>query len=99
MRKTVIVLLKTRTTYPMRFHPRFCLCGVSVTPLFSSLCFVKIELGLDISQGNIAYTATTLSKEVLSSIGLSMRDEEYDFPSLYWIPQFHKCSYKQRYIA
>jgi hypothetical protein len=22
-----------------------------------------------------------------------------DLPSLYWIPKWHKCSFKQRYIA
>ena len=56
------------------------------------------ELGLDSSQGNPTYTTytdTMLSKEeiidnhmsVLSSFGLSMRDEDCDLPFLYWIPQ------------
>jgi hypothetical protein len=27
------------------------------------------------------------------------KDEELDLPSLYWIPKFHKCAFKQRYIA
>ena len=59
------------------------------------------------SQSNPTYTATTLSKEeiidnhksVLSSFGLSMEDEDYDLPLLYWIPKFHNCPYKQRNIA
>jgi len=33
---------------------------------------------------------------VLSSFGLSMKDENCDLP---WIPKLHKCPYKQRYIA
>jgi len=59
-------------------------------------------LGLDSSQVNPKYTATTLSKQeiidnhmtVLSSFGLSMK---VDLPLLYWIPTLHKCPYKQRY--
>jgi len=54
---------------------------------------LKTELGLDSSQGNHTYTATTLSKEeiidnhmsVLSFFGLSMKDEECDHPLLYCI--------------
>lgn len=36
---------------------------------------------------------------VLSSFGLSMKDEDRDLPLLFWIPKLYKCSYKQRYIA
>ena len=35
----------------------------------------------------------------LSSFGISTKKEEFDLPSLYWIPKLHKCPYKQRYIA
>jgi len=28
-----------------------------------------------------------------------MKDEEYDLPSLHWIPKLHKRPYKQLYIA
>ena len=69
-------------------------------------CLVK-ELGIDNSLGNPTYTSTTLTKEeildnhrsVLSSFGISTKDEELDLPHLYWIPKLHKCPYKQRYIA
>jgi len=68
---------------------------------------LKIKLGLDSSQGNPTFTATTLSKEeiidnhisVVSSFGLYMRDEYCDLLLLYWIPKLHKCPYKQRYIT
>ena len=36
---------------------------------------------------------------VLSSFGLSMKDEDCALLLLYWIPELHKCPYKQRYIA
>ena len=59
------------------------------------------------SLGNPTYTSTTLTKEellenhrsVLCSFGISTKDEKLDLPPLYWIPQLHKCPYKQRYIA
>ena len=65
------------------------------------------ELGIDSSLGNPTYEATTLSKEeitdnhrsVLSSFGISIKDDDCDLPSLYWIPKLHKCPYKQRFIA
>ena len=68
---------------------------------------LMIELGLDISQRNPTYTATTQSKEeiidnhmsVLCSFGLSMKIEDCGLPLLYWIPKLYKCSYKQHYIA
>ena len=69
-------------------------------------CLIK-ELGIDNSLGNPTYTPTTLTKKeildnhqsVLCSFGISTKDEELDLPSLYWIPKFHKCPFKQRYIA
>ena len=30
---------------------------------------------------------------------ISIKDEELDLPSLYWILKLHKCLFKQRYIA
>ena len=36
---------------------------------------------------------------VLSSFGLSMKYEDCALLLLYWIPELHKCPYKQRYIA
>ena len=38
------------------------------------------------------------SKE-LCSFGISIKDEELDLPSIYWILKLHKCPFKQRYIA
>jgi hypothetical protein len=69
-------------------------------------CFTK-ELGIDNSLGSPTYTPTTLTKEeildnhrsVLCSFGISTKDEELDLPSLYWIPNLHKCPFKQRNIA
>jgi hypothetical protein len=69
-------------------------------------CLIK-GLGIDNSLGSPTYTKTTLTKEeildnhrsVLCSFGISTKDEELDLPSLYWIPNLHKCSFKQRYIA
>ena len=64
------------------------------------------KLGIDNSLGNSRYTLTTLTKEeildnhryVLCSFGISTKDGELDFPSLYWIPKLHECPYTQRYI-
>ena len=61
-------------------------------------CFIK-EKGIDGSLGNPTYTLTTLTKveildnhrSVLSSFGISTKQEEFDLPL--------KCPYKQRYIA
>ena len=36
---------------------------------------------------------------VLSSYGLSLKDEDCDLPLLYCIPKLHTCPYKQRYIT
>ena len=32
-------------------------------------------------------------------MGINVKKEECDLPSLYWIPKLHKCPYKERYIA
>jgi hypothetical protein len=69
-------------------------------------CLIK-ELGIHNSLGNPTYTPTTHTKEeildnhrsVLCSFRISIKDEELDLPSLYWIPKLHKCPFKQRYIA
>jgi len=65
------------------------------------------ELGINNNTGNPTYTPTSLSKDdilsnhksVISSFGLSIKDDYVDLPSLYWIPKLHKCPYKERYIA
>jgi hypothetical protein len=57
-------------------------------------CLIK-ELGIDKSLGYPTYTPTTLTKEeilgnhmsALCSFGISIKDEELDIPSLYWIPK------------
>jgi len=36
---------------------------------------------------------------VLSSFGLSIKDDYVDLPSLYLIPKLRKCPYKEWYIA
>ena len=69
-------------------------------------CLIK---GLDIvySLDNPTYTPTTLTKDdilnnhryVVSSFGISTKDEELDMSSLYWIPKLHKCPFKQCYIS
>ena len=65
-------------------------------------CLIK-KLGIDNSLGNPTYTPTTLTKEeildnhrsVLCSFGISIKDEELDLLSLYWIPKFlWKCLYQ-----
>ena len=69
-------------------------------------CLIK-ELGIDNTLGNPTYTPTALTKEeilenhksVLSSFGISVKDEDLELPSLYWLPKLHKSPYKQRYIA
>ena len=69
-------------------------------------CLIK-ELGIDNSLGNPTYTPITLTNEeildnhrsVLCSFGISIKDEELDLQSLYWIPKLHKCPFKQHYIA
>lgn len=35
----------------------------------------------------------------MSSFGLLMKDDQYDIPSLYWIPTLHKGPHKQRHIV
>jgi hypothetical protein len=53
------------------------------------------------------YTSTTLTKEeildnhisVLSSFGISIKDEDLDLPTLYLITELHKCPFKHHYIA
>jgi hypothetical protein len=65
-------------------------------------CLIK-KLGIDNSLGNPTYTPTTLTKEeildnhrsVLCSFGISIKDEELDLLSFYWIPKFlWKCLYQ-----
>jgi len=61
-------------------------------------CLVK-ELGINNNTGNPTNTPTSLSKDeilsnrkpVISSFGLSVKDDYVDLPSLYWIPNLHKC--------
>jgi len=38
-------------------------------------------------------------KSVISTFGLSIKDDYVDLTSLYWKPKLHKCPYKERYIA
>jgi len=69
-------------------------------------CLIK-ELGIDNSLDNPTYTPITLTNEeildnhrsVLCSFGISIKDEELDLQSLYWILKLHKCPFKQHYIA
>ena len=59
-------------------------------------CLIK-ELGIDNTLGNPTYTPTALTKEeilenhksVLSSFGISVKDEDLELPSLYWLPKLH----------
>ena len=54
----------------------------------------------------LQYTPTTLTKEKIldnhrsdvCSFGISIKDEELDRQTLYWIHTLYTCSYKQRYI-
>ena len=56
---------------------------------------------------NKTYTPTTFSKgeiinnqlSVLSSFGISVKEEDHQLPSMYWLPKLHKTPYKERYIA
>ena len=65
------------------------------------------ELGIDSSLGNPTYKSITLSKEeitdnhrsVLSSFGVSIKDDDCDLPILYWTSKLHKSPYKQRFIT
>ena len=69
-------------------------------------CLIN-EQGIDTSLRNSTYTFTTLTKEeilnnhryVLCSFWISIKDEELNLPSLYWILKLHKCPDRQRYIA
>ena len=38
-------------------------------------------------------------KSVLTSFGIQITDEEFDFTYIYWIPKMHKNPYKHRFIA
>jgi len=66
-------------------------------------CLVK-ELGIKNNTGKPTTTPTSLSKDeilsnhmsVISSFGLSIKDDYVDLPSLYWIPKLHKYPYKER---
>ena len=61
----------------------------------------------NLTLGNTPYKATTFSKEeiadshrsVLSSFGVSLKDDDCDLPTLYWTHKLHKCPYKQRFIV
>ena len=65
------------------------------------------EIDQDKSSKSQTYTETTLSKQeiidnhksVLSSFNIATKDDDYELPSMYWIPKLHKDPYKQRYIA
>ena len=56
------------------------------------------EVDVENNSSDETYTATTLSKEeivenhksVLSSFGLSTKDDDCDLPYMYWIPKLHK---------
>jgi hypothetical protein len=69
-------------------------------------CLIK-ELGIGDTTINPTYQHSTFAKEdiisnhmsVISSFGITINEEDYDLPSLYWIPKLHKNPYKQRYIA
>ena len=63
--------------------------------------YLLSEVDVESNSSDKTNTATTLSKEemVLTSIGLSTKDDDCDLPSMYWVPKLHKNSYKQRYIA
>ena len=39
-----------------------------------------------------------IHRSVKCSFGISIKDEELDLTSIYWIPTLHKCPFKQRYI-
>ena len=59
-------------------------------------CLIK-EVCIDNSLGNTTYTPTTITKEeildnhrsILCSVGISTKDEEIGFQSLYWIPRLY----------
>ena len=66
------------------------------------------ELDFDNSLGNSTYYTDKHLQQKTSWIiidlfyvpfRISIKDEELDLSSLYWIPKLHKCPYKQRYIA
>ena len=69
--------------------------------------FLLSEVDVENNSSDKTNTATTLSKEeivenhksVLSSFGLSSKDDDCDLPSMYWIPKLHKNPYKQHFIA
>ena len=64
-------------------------------------CLIR-ELGINYSLWNLKHTPTTITKEeildnhrsVICSFGISIKDEELDLPSLYWIPKLHKGPFK-----
>jgi hypothetical protein len=70
-------------------------------------CLIK-ELGINNNtSGNTTYKATSFEKdEILSNhrsfmtfLNFPYGKESEDLPYLYWIPNFHKTPYKERYIA
>ena len=65
------------------------------------------ELGMSTMTGNPTYNLTAMFKDkilqnhhsVMLTFGLSLTEEDNDFPELYWIPRLHKNPYRQWYIA
>jgi len=78
---------------------------VFVCKIYYIDCLIKV-LGIHNNTRNPTCTPTSLSKEeilsshtcrsMISSFGLSVKDDYVVLPYLYWI---HKCPYKERYIA
>ena len=68
---------------------------------------ILTELGYGDSANSSAYTPTNFDKaevvrnhkSVLTSFGLTLKEQASELPLLYWIPKLHKCPYKQRFIA
>jgi hypothetical protein len=79
----------------------------------SEWCFFQNKICLFLAQGICIYVGHSfhISRRDLRKrtswkiIGLyyvpliSIKDEELDLPSLYWILKLHKCLFKQRYIT
>lgn len=65
------------------------------------------ELGINRTTGNHTYSLTSFTKDeilqnhnsVLLSVGINIKENEENLPSLYWIPKLHKTPYTERYIA
>ena len=82
--------------------PNFALNADTV----SAKCLME-ELGMSTMTGNPTYNLTAMSKDeilqnhhlVMLTFGISLPEEDFDLPKLYWIPKLHKNPYKQRYFA